>query len=237
MKKTSILIARITFACSLLTPLLMDAQTRFSWPDDPIDFKRYQYWERCNMMITRVSDSLALEEVLWRDTLHHSVPIDQSGISANLASLAQKCLLSVPAKDTLVNDALNVHPLLLIANQDSLARALIDKKLSSFDGKQSDKAAYVLDSAIRNLTRSTPSRLAEAQLLFQRLLELGDAAPSMAVLPAIGSILNTAIRSDHLEDIAYGLNEIVGLAKRVSDEEWSGRIGLYISMLYNFNIY
>ena len=59
----------------------------------------------------------------------------------------------------------------------------------------------------------------------------------MAVLPAIGSILNTAIRSDHLEDIAYGLNEIVGLAKRVSDEEWSGRIGLYISMLYNFNIY
>lgn len=228
-----------------LVPLSMQSQERFSWPKESEDLDRYTYWERCHALMVRASDSISARESIWKDTLHYSVAYDNSEETNKLANLASRCLSYVRDKEALSVDAINIHPLLILGGQLELAANLIDKKISALDTTSRHAAAYIIDSAIRNLTNSkTPPpfskspqpRFQEAITLYQKLLGLGEAAPVFTVISSIGSILNAARKVDDGEMITFGLEQVADLARHVSEDDWSGRAGLELSILYSANL-
>lgn len=243
--RTNIIRSGWVIACIFLVSLSLQSQTRFSWPKDSDNLNGYTYWERCAALLTRVSDSISARRSTWKDTLHYSVPYDNSEAVSRLANLANRCLSYVPNKEALSVDAINIQPLLILSNQLELADRLIDEKISALDTANPQAVAYVIDSAIRNLTNSvavspfseSPApRFQEAITLYQKLLGLGEAAPVFTVISSIGSILNAARKVDDVEMITFGLEQVADLARHVSEDDWSERAGLELSILYSANL-
>ncbi len=186
-------------------PVIAESQTLFELPVNRADYTQYTSPEACLAAAQRVSDStqiaVAWETPVARDTMPYNPTRQQT---ANAIVVAQMCRERYVAQST-PSELMTHFELALLAGDDSVARALLERRLALFTTPSDEGRQVVLQHAFSAYLRAKPIRVAAAEQILNVLDTLTGMPPEFRfqmhndIANFARSILDTVVLRRHFE--------------------------------------
>ncbi len=209
---------------------VVEAQTRFSWPDSKFDIASYKHFESCEAVRKRVSDSVFARVRDYADTLHRTQFNLYSPLDPAIVRATNVCMTSFPVDRINPESNKLAQALYLIANQDDNAKAIVERSLDEVPEDSIRLVIAKYDTAMKTYLYAQPMRITAAIDLYKRFTNLESTIPMLSRVEFI-MLLNA--KSREAFDTANEkrtLGEMVELTRSMTTEEWTDTPGKWLSL-------
>jgi hypothetical protein len=160
------------------------AQTKFSWPDTSVDLGKYTSVDRCIAALMRIQQGqIALRsQTENNDTLPFDEQENLKPLPAPVRQAAARCAARFDHRTAKLSDFALLMELLLLADRDADAKALLERRLSAIGANGAGERVAVEDSAVLIYLKVLPRRLdAAEQVLLARAHRGSDRLDRMSL--------------------------------------------------------